>query len=106
MANNKPRVDPKVKRLINEQCDITGIDYYQGDEIWVLLGQFVKHVMKMGDYHQGSEGFKSVYIKDLGTIYPDKKVVYSQKKTAERVAYYRMKKLLEQEEREKNGIIE
>lgn len=78
MANNSHRIDPKVKRIINEQSNKIGIDVLQGEEIWNLLGGFVKHIWKQGDYMDPTS-FKSIYIKDLGTVYPNVPLAYAQR---------------------------
>lgn len=68
-------MDAKLKRLINKRAKEVKIDISQGEEIWESLGKFVKSVIREGKM-EDLDSYKSIYIKDLGTLYPNKKFIY------------------------------
>lgn len=69
-------IDPKVKKLINKHADRANISYEEAEAIWSSLGKIVKKVISEGDILEGESTYKSVYIKDLGIIHPNKKKIF------------------------------
>lgn len=72
-------MDTKLYRIISKRSKEVGIDVNKGEEIWKALGFFVKDIIKSADM-ENTDTFKSVFIKDLGTVYPNRKFIEREKK--------------------------
>jgi hypothetical protein len=83
-------MDPKIKKILNEECDRVDIEYNQGEEIWKLLGQFIKENMKKGDIEDFST-FKNIYIRGLGTFYTNSRILHGFKKKRDNIRAYKEK---------------
>lgn len=75
-------MDTKLYRIISKRSKETGVDVNKGEEIWKALGFFVKDIIKSAEL-EDTESFKSVFIKDLGTVYPNRKYIERFKKEKE-----------------------
>jgi Zn-dependent M32 family carboxypeptidase len=67
-------MDVILDKIIENKSKELGINKQQGLEIFKSLSNFVHKVIKDGDF-KDIDTFKSVYIKDLGTIYPKKDMI-------------------------------
>lgn len=67
-------MDVILNKIIEKRCEELGISKTQGLKIFKSIPKFISATMDQGDYDD-LDSFKSVYIKNLGTFYPNLKVV-------------------------------
>lgn len=67
-------MDVILNKIIEKRCEELGISKTQGLEIFKSIPGFISATMDKGDYDD-LDSFKSIYIKNLGTFYPNLKVV-------------------------------
>lgn len=64
----------KINQLIKYNSRRAGIDYGQGEEVWMMMWRFVRDSIGEGEILPEKE-FKSVFIKYLGTFHPNYKQI-------------------------------
>ncbi len=84
-------MESKFHNILKVNANRVKINYGQGEEIWDSLVAFIRKTMEEGE-HGNVDTFKSVFINQLGTFYPNKKHI---KKIIELDKFYK-------EENEKN----
>lgn len=67
-------MDVILERILESKAKELGITKGQALEIYKATFYFLKKVMAEGDF-QDLETYKSIYIKDLGTFYPNKRMI-------------------------------
>ena len=65
-------MESKFHDIIKVNCKRLNINYGQGEEIWDSLISFIRKTMEEGS-REDIDTFKSIFINQLGTFYPNKK---------------------------------
>lgn len=63
-------MDVILNKILDNKAKELGISKSQALEIYNSIPKFIKHVASLGNM-EDENSFKSVYIKDLGTFYPN-----------------------------------
>jgi len=67
-------MDVILKRILQEKAKELGLTLGQAEDIFKSVPRFISKVIEEGDI-KDIESYKSVYVKDLGTFYPNKKMI-------------------------------
>jgi maltose-binding protein MalE len=67
-------MDVILKRILQEKAKELGLTLGQAEDIFKSVPRFISEVIEEGNI-EDLDSYKSVYIKDLGTFYPHKRMI-------------------------------